>query len=115
MTSPWQDLDRPPLRAPALRSALLSEGALWTDLLVVEQTGSTNADVAALARSGAPEGLLLVAEEQVAGRGRAERTWQAPARSGLAVSALLRPSIPRDTWEWHAISAQSKTASSPIC
>ena len=100
MTSPWQDLDRPPLRAPALRAALLVDGALWTDLRVVDQTGSTNADVAALARSGGREGLVLVAEEQVAGRGRADRSWRAPARSGIAVSVLLRPPVPRETWGW---------------
>src|SRR5690606_27030251 len=41
----------------------------------VARTGSTNADVATAARAGAPEGLVLVADEQVAGRGRLGRTW----------------------------------------
>ena len=57
----------------------------------VERTGSTNADVLALARDGAPEGVVLVADEQTAGRGRRDRTWTAPAVSSLLLSALLRP------------------------
>ena len=100
MTSPWRDLDRPPLREVALRTALVTEGSLWTDLRVVAETGSTNADVAAAARAGAAEGLVVAAELQTAGRGRGDRTWQAPLRSGLAVSVLLRPPFPRDTWGW---------------
>jgi BirA family transcriptional regulator, biotin operon repressor / biotin---[acetyl-CoA-carboxylase] ligase len=100
VTSPWRDLDRPPLRAAALRTALVVDGGVWTDLRVVGETGSTNADVAEAARAGAPEGLVVVAELQTAGRGRAERTWQAPLRSGLAVSVLLRPPVPRETWGW---------------
>ena len=98
--SPWRDLDRPPLRESALRTALVVPGALWTDVRVVEETASTNADVAAAARAGAPAGLVLAAERQSAGRGRAGRAWDAPARSGLAVSVLLRPTAPRETWGW---------------
>src|SRR5437870_5676384 len=100
VTSPWRDLDRPPLREAALRAALVTAGALWTDVRVVEETGSTNADVAAAARAGAPAGLVLAAERQSAGRGRAGRTWVAPARAGLAVSVLLRPTAPPETWGW---------------
>jgi BirA family biotin operon repressor/biotin-[acetyl-CoA-carboxylase] ligase len=78
---------------------VVDEG-VWTDLRVVEETGSTNADVAAAARAGAPQGLVVAAELQTAGRGRVDRTWQAPLRSGLAVSVLLRPPVPRETWGW---------------
>lgn len=100
MSSRWSDLERPPLAEAALRSALLVPEGLWTDLRVVDETGSTNADAAAAVRAGAAEGLVIVAELQTAGRGRADRTWQAPLRSGLAVSVLLRPPFPRDTWGW---------------
>lgn len=89
--SPYTDLDRPPLREAALRRALLVPGGLWTDLRVLVETGSTNADVAARARDGAPEGLVITAESQVAGRGRRSRVWVSPPRAGLAVSLLLRP------------------------
>jgi len=69
---------------------------LWTDLRVVAETGSTNADVAAAAREGAAEGLVVVAERQTGGRGRLGRVWESPARAGIAVSMLLRPTEPRD-------------------
>ena len=76
-------------------------GSPWTEIRVVAETGSTNDDVAALARAGAPAGLVLVAEAQTAGRGRLDRTWTAPARSGLTFSVLLRPaSIATDRWGW---------------
>ena len=101
MTSPFVDLERPPLRGRALRTALVIEGGLWSDLRVVEETGSTNADVAAAAVAGVPEGLVLVAEHQSAGRGRADREWTAPPRSGLTFSVLLRPPAPtRPMWGW---------------
>jgi BirA family biotin operon repressor/biotin-[acetyl-CoA-carboxylase] ligase len=46
-----------------------------------------------LAHDGAPEGAVVVAEEQTAGRGRMGRTWDAPAGSSLLLSILLRPPI----------------------
>lgn len=99
--SRWSDLDRPPLNADALRRALVRTGGLWTSLDVVDATGSTNADLATRAREGAPEGAVLVAEEQTAGRGRLERRWSAPPRSGLFFSVLLRPEgVPVSRWGW---------------
>jgi BirA family biotin operon repressor/biotin-[acetyl-CoA-carboxylase] ligase len=88
---PYTDLERPPLRESALRRALLVPGGLWTDLRVVAETGSTNSDVASAARSGAEEGLVLVAERQSSGRGRLGRVWTSPPRAGLTLSVLLRP------------------------
>ena len=63
-TGAYSDLARPPLHEAALRRALVVPGGLWTDLRVVAETGSTNAAVAAAARAGAPEGLVIVAERQ---------------------------------------------------
>jgi BirA family biotin operon repressor/biotin-[acetyl-CoA-carboxylase] ligase len=100
MTSPWTDLERPPLRGEALRRALVSGGGLWTDLRVVESSPSTNAEVAAAARGGAPEGLVVVAESQTAGRGRRDRSWTTPPRAGLTFSVLLRPSFAASGWGW---------------
>ena len=67
---------------------------------VVASTGSTNADVAARARAGEPEGLVLVADHQEAGRGRLGRSWEAPPRAALAVSLLLRPPVEPARWSW---------------
>lgn len=100
-TSPYRDLDRPPLREATLRRALLRPGELWTELRVVPETGSTNADLAELGRAGAGEGYVLVAERQTAGRGRLGRHWESPARAGLAVSVLLRPAgVPAAGYGW---------------
>ncbi|MEU3718284.1 biotin--[acetyl-CoA-carboxylase] ligase [Streptomyces californicus] len=98
----WSDLDRPPLNVTALRRGLLRPGALWTSLEVVESTGSTNTDLAERARTGAAgEGTVLIAEEQTAGRGRLERSWTAPPRSGLFLSVYLEPGdIPEERWGW---------------
>jgi BirA family biotin operon repressor/biotin-[acetyl-CoA-carboxylase] ligase len=107
----WSDLERPPLNAPALRRAILTPDGFWTDLEVVETTGSTNTDLAARAKEGAPEGAVLVAEEQSAGRGRLNRRWSAPSRSGLFFSVLLRPSaVPVERWGWLPLLAGVATA-----
>ncbi|MBN6056428.1 biotin--[acetyl-CoA-carboxylase] ligase [Nonomuraea sp. RK-328] len=98
--SRYSDLDRPPLSEAALNRALVRPGSLWTGVTVVESTGSTNADLAGLAQAGAAEGIVLVAEEQLAGRGRLGRAWSAPARSSLIVSVLLRPEPPIATHGW---------------
>ncbi|MFE5733174.1 biotin--[acetyl-CoA-carboxylase] ligase [Streptomyces sp. NPDC056528] len=95
----WSDLDRPPLNETALRRALVLPDGLWTSLDVVPTTGSTNTDLAARA-GDLPEGAVLVAEEQTSGRGRLDRTWSAPARSGIFVSVLLKPDVPAHRWGW---------------
>lgn len=55
---------------------------------------STNRLAAELARGGAAEGTVVVAEQQTAGRGRLGRTWVSPARVNLYASLVLRPRIP---------------------
>ncbi|MEU8810487.1 biotin--[acetyl-CoA-carboxylase] ligase [Streptomyces violaceoruber] len=98
----WSDLDRPPLSGTALRRGLVRDGGLWRQVDVVQRTGSTNSDlVARAAEGGLAEGVVLVAEEQSAARGRLDRQWTAPARSGLFFSVLLRPAeVPVPRWGW---------------
>lgn len=55
---------------------------------------STNARAAAWAADGAPEGSVVVAEYQTAGRGRHGRTWAAAADKNLMFSVVLRPALP---------------------
>jgi BirA family biotin operon repressor/biotin-[acetyl-CoA-carboxylase] ligase len=55
------------------------------------QVASTNDIARERARAGHPEGLVVLADEQVAGRGRMGRGWAAPPGSSLLVSLLLRP------------------------
>ncbi len=96
----WSDLDRPPLDGPALAAALTRDSRLWRTLEVVPEVGSTNADLAARAADDEPEGTVLVAEHQAAGRGRLDRTWTSPPRAGLTVSVLLRPDVPAARRGW---------------
>jgi BirA family biotin operon repressor/biotin-[acetyl-CoA-carboxylase] ligase len=91
VSGPWSDLSRPRLSQRRLQHDLA--GDLWRRVSVVEIARSTNADVAEAARAGEPEGFVLVAEQQTAGRGRLDRQWQSPPRAGLTFSALLRPSL----------------------
>lgn len=100
MTSPYTDLDRPPLNARRLAAALVTDSGPWTRLDLRVETGSTNADAAAAAREGEPEGLVVVAEAQTAGRGRRGRTWTSPPRAGLTTSVLLRPGVAVPEREW---------------
>ncbi|MFC4586568.1 biotin--[acetyl-CoA-carboxylase] ligase [Sphaerisporangium corydalis] len=100
LDSPYTDLDRPPLSEAALTRAVVRPGGLWSRLSVVDRTGSTNADLAQAAREGAREGAVLIAELQLAGRGRLGREWTAPARSGLTFSVLLRPEVPPARQGW---------------
>ena len=66
-------------------------GTRFADIRSVDETGSTNADLLALARDDAPEGIVLVADHQTAGRGRAGRSWVAPPGASLLLSVLVRP------------------------
>ena len=68
-------------------------GTRFADLQWVERTGSTNADLVAAAREGAGE-CALVADHQSAGRGRLDRSWEAPPGSSLLMSVLVRPPFP---------------------
>jgi len=66
-------------------------GSRFSDARWVAETESTNNDVMALARDGAGEGVVVVADHQTGGRGRLGRRWVAPPGSSLLVSVLLRP------------------------
>ncbi|MBM2622581.1 biotin--[acetyl-CoA-carboxylase] ligase [Actinoplanes sp. LDG1-06] len=107
MASPFTDLDRPPLSARSLERALLTPGSLWTRLDVRAETASTNADAATAAADGASEGLIVVAEQQTAGRGRRDRQWSSPARAGLTLSVLLRPGRADHERGWPALTPSS--------
>jgi len=92
---------RAPLSEAALAAQVLPGSRVFTSLRVLPSTGSTNADLLAAARSGAPAGAVLIAEEQTAGRGRLDRSWQSQPGAALTFSVLLRPSEvppPRRSW-----------------
>lgn len=85
-------------------AAQLSGAAGRWSIRRVASTGSTNSDLVAAARSGAPAGSVLVADVQTAGRGRVGRSWTAPAGTALTFSLLLRPAgVPAARLAWAGV------------
>ncbi|NUO50117.1 MAG: biotin--[acetyl-CoA-carboxylase] ligase [Polyangiaceae bacterium] len=77
-----------------LRALERVSGRSWSaPIRVLAETGSTNDDAKALAREGAPQATLVVADAQTAGRGRSGARWHSPAGENLYLSLVLRPSI----------------------
>ena len=75
-----------------LRTKKLGRALLTTDIC-----RSTNTVAVQLARTGASEGLTVVSEEQIEGRGRRERRWLSP-RGGIWMSVVLRPLNTEANW-----------------
>src|SRR5512140_598315 len=73
-----------------------------------DEIESTNLEAKSLATKGAPEGTVVVAEAQSAGRGRLGRRWTSPAGKGLLFSVVLRPSLPMS--EAHLLTIVAATA-----
>jgi BirA family biotin operon repressor/biotin-[acetyl-CoA-carboxylase] ligase len=94
-----------PLDASTLRR-LAGAAPLVRELVVLETTGSTNDDALRLADSGAPEGTVVVASRQTAGRGRLGRPWHSSGDGGLYLSIVLRPAGPVESLtRWTVASA----------
>lgn len=83
----------------------IGRGTRFHTVRLVPSTGSTNADLCALAREGFAEGVVIVADEQTAGRGRRDRVWSSPAGSSIAMSLLLRPDATATDWGWLSLLA----------
>lgn len=83
------------------RIASLLRTQRWgRNLVVLERTRSTNDVAKELGLRGAPEGTVVVADEQTAGRGRMGRRWVAPPGTCLLCSLLFRPSLPLSRVGW---------------
>jgi len=80
------------LAADQLR-AILGECQMGNQLVVVEEARSTNDIAWAAAERGAPEGFVVFAERQTAGRGQYGRSWESAPYQGLWFSVLLRLGI----------------------
>jgi len=77
--------------ATALAMAGDRPGIFARHILWYAEVGSTNDVAAALADRGEPEGTVVVADAQSAGRGRHGRAWASPPGAGLYMSMLTRP------------------------
>jgi BirA family biotin operon repressor/biotin-[acetyl-CoA-carboxylase] ligase len=106
--------ERPALDRDALSSPEFLSAHGISQLQVVDTTGSTNADLlrAVTVEPKAWQDLaVLTAEHQTAARGRLDRIWEAPARSSVLVSIVLRPvnadgrPLPTQTYSWLSLLA----------
>jgi BirA family transcriptional regulator, biotin operon repressor / biotin---[acetyl-CoA-carboxylase] ligase len=88
--SPAEMLER--LAADEMQAALGS-AVIGREIIVLDQTGSTNDAVLQIATPNSGEGLVLFAEHQTAGRGQRGNRWESAAAKGLWLSILLRPGI----------------------
>jgi BirA family biotin operon repressor/biotin-[acetyl-CoA-carboxylase] ligase len=79
---------------PSLIEPLLPTTRFGRALQCLERAGSTNDEAAAWARAGAPEGAVVLAEQQERGRGRLGRDWHSPPGENLYLSVVLRPPRP---------------------
>ncbi|TVY04599.1 biotin--[acetyl-CoA-carboxylase] ligase [Cohnella terricola] len=61
---------------------------------ILDVVTSTQDEVRTMAEQGAPEGTLVIAEQQTSGRGRMGRNWVSPLGKGIWMSLLLRPPVP---------------------
>lgn len=106
--------DRPPLDQGALGDAAFLSAHGISQLSVVDSTGSTNADLlrgVSVDPLAYPDLTVLAAEYQSAARGRLDRHWEAPARSSVSVSIVLRPvnaegrPLPTQSYSWLSLLA----------
>lgn len=89
--------ERPKTEESNLSSDAISSGlktqVIGRRIVFFEQIGSTNDAAKQLADAGEPEGTVIIADEQTAGRGRLGRVWFAPPRSSILMSIILRPML----------------------
>jgi BirA family biotin operon repressor/biotin-[acetyl-CoA-carboxylase] ligase len=85
------------LAADRLSVATLRAGlghcTIGREIVVLDETTSTNDVVLQMANGGAPEGLVVFTEYQTAGRGQRGNLWESPRGRGLLCSILLRPNV----------------------
>ena len=75
-------------------SPLLDTTSFGRNFIYLESADSTNLRARALARDGAAEGTVVVADSQTGGRGRMRRAWVSPPGVNLYCSIVLRPPLP---------------------
>jgi len=91
-----------PLSAAAIAQAAVVAGVELPPAATNEVTSSTNDQASQLALAGAPIWTIVTAEQQSAGRGRLDRSWESRAGDGLLFSVVLRPpaELPIPAYGW---------------
>jgi BirA family biotin operon repressor/biotin-[acetyl-CoA-carboxylase] ligase len=103
------------MRLPERVVAELARTTRFGDVRALDETDSTNRVAVDAAHAGAPEGLVVVADHQTAGRGRLGRRWEAPAGTALLVSILLRPPSELPASRYHLLSSAVGLAAADAC
>ena len=84
----------------------MARSAPWVSRVVcLDEVDSTNAEALRLAATGEPQGLVVVADVQSAGRGRLGRSWWSQPGTALLASWLVRPTFAPDRWPLLALAA----------
>lgn len=103
----------PSLHAPFTVESIRAELAthwLGHALTLLQEVTSTNELALAAAQSGSPDGTVIVADRQTAGRGRLARTWESPAARNLYLSVLIRRLPAGERLGWLPLLAGTATA-----
>ena len=87
-----------------LATKIIGRAGSWENE-VFDTIDSTNARARQLAELGAPEGVIVAARQQSAGRGRLGRSWVSPLDAGVYVSFLLRPSVQPSSMSIYTLAA----------
>mgnify|MGYP001853031449 FL=1 len=87
-------LQTPDVMTAAEIGSRLHTRLIGKKLVYYDETDSTNIQGAKLAREGCPDGTVVVADSQTAGKGRRGRNWSSPHGSSIYISFVLRPDIP---------------------
>jgi BirA family biotin operon repressor/biotin-[acetyl-CoA-carboxylase] ligase len=86
------------LGTAAVIKSIRKGGGSWRSVTVFPKIASTNSVGMALAEAGCPTGVVLVSDVQTAGRGRLDRSWEAPAGTSAMFSVVLLPEGPDHEW-----------------
>ncbi|MDF2877125.1 MAG: biotin/acetyl-CoA-carboxylase ligase [Clostridia bacterium] len=74
-------------------SSIIQTKVLGKDIRYYEQINSTNDMAKTLARENAAEGTVVIADRQIAGKGRLGKNWDSPGKTGIWMSMILKPDI----------------------
>ncbi len=86
-------IQEPDVVTTSLLKPLLKNNKLVQEIYYKDELNSTNEFAKSLAREGALEGTIVIADTQTSGKGRLGRTWVSPPKTGIWLSLILRPEI----------------------
>lgn len=86
-------IEEPDIVTKSALMPILKENKLVKEIHYKDELDSTNQFAKELAREGASEGTIVIADSQTSGKGRLGRTWISPPKTGIWLSLILRPKI----------------------